>query len=377
MPRPLPVLASLLVIGAAAPTGAEPTRAQLEVGTEYDSNVYRLESGPGAEVAGPAAPMGRLGGRLSKVWSRAHTIAASASASMRSSLDRAVDREDAGIVTAEVRALRRLPERGLVVGAVASYYDVLALTVADNPRAFRTLGAGLQLSWPGPDGDGQGSVTLGLRDVAYKPDPDFAWTGPYLAVHLETTLWRSADDTRTLELAGDVRSEHRAYAGRALAWRCPADAPYQPRCTGPTELPRRDLQHAARIETTYTGERVLSAAYQLGYADSSSFGQSTLRHRLDLAATTELPGRIYATLTLTAQLDQYLDGLIIARDVAAQTFTTFEDDNRSALHARLSRALSRRWTVEGRLSGWATLAGDAGQYRRLLASVGLTWSTPE
>ncbi len=122
---------------------------------------------------------------------------------------------------------------------------------------------------------------------------------------------------------------------------------------------------------------MLSAAYQLGYADSSSFGQSTLRHRLDLAATTELPGRIYATLTLTAQLDQYLDGLIIARDVAAQTFTTFEDDNRSALHARLSRALSRRWTVEGRLSGWATLAGDAGQYRRLLASVGLTWSTPE
>jgi hypothetical protein len=190
--------------------------------------------------------------------------------------------------------------------------------VADNPRAFRTLGAGLQLSWPGPDGDGQGSVTLGLRDVAYKPDPDFAWTGPYLAVHLETTLWRSADDTRTLELAGDVRSEHRAYAGRALAWRCPADAPYQPRCTGPTEPSAARPPARGADRDDLHRERVLSAAYQLGYADSSSFGQSTLRHRLDLAATTELPGRIYATLTLTAQLDQYLDGLIIARDVAAR-----------------------------------------------------------
>ena len=94
----------------------------------------------------------------------------------------------------------------------------------------------------------------------------------------------------------------------------------------PTHAARADLHHVVSAELTYTGERVLAAAYKLVGNDSSSFGSSFVRHRLTLSATTPAPGRLFVTAAVTAQLDRYLDPLLIASDVAAQTFESIEED---------------------------------------------------
>ena len=110
--------------------------------------------------------------------------------------------------------------------------------------------------------------------------------------------------------------------------------------------------------------------------DSSSYGQSLVRHRLTGSITAELPARVFATGTATLLVDDYLDPLLLAADVSSQTFTSIDEENRSALSVRLSRALGRRWAAEAR---WAfsadSLSNDDLRFRRQLVYGGVTWTS--
>lgn len=365
-------LVSGALSAATATARAEPVEVRVGSGVELDSNLYRVESSTQVPVA---APLLRVAGRAEKVWTGTTAVRLAPWASLRTSMDPTLRGEDVAIAAFDGHLLRSVRSRSLLVGGSVSYYDVIPL-LAEHSRAFRNLSAAVDTSWLGGE-DASATLSLGFRTVAYKPDRDFTWSGPTLAVRVQSTLWQRPDDTEMLELAADARSELRLYQGPALAWRCAPEAEFDPRCIGPTELERSDLHHAARLELIYTGQRIISGGYRISYNDSSSFGQRSLRHRLDLSLTTPLPGSIVASVTVSGQLDRFLDGLVVPTDVAQENFTTLGDDNRSSVHLRLARPLTTHWSVETQLSVWATVAGDAGTFRRALAYFGVAWNYQE
>lgn len=364
--------------GLAAQAGiaaAGPWRAQVEGGAEVDSNVQRVETGPELENSAVGAALVRAGGRIQRSARRgAGGYAVSLSLAARTSLDRGIQTEDVATLGADARWLRAIGSRPVAAGVRVIYIDALPLAGVGGTRTFRSIGGEAMLVLRRVEGD---AVTLvaGARDLTYKPDPDFDWRGPTVGMRFDRTLWHNVDDTRTVELGADYRLERRSYDGVAFANRCDPDADPSPMCFAPTEFRRADLHHTGSVEVTYTGERVLSAGYQIVYVDSNSYGQSLVRHRLTLAATTELPAGFIGTATLTGQLDQYLDTLVLSRDVANQSFTTLDDDNRSSLQLRAAHPLGARLSFEGRAAYWTDLSGpDDIQFRRLLLYAGVVWT---
>jgi hypothetical protein len=375
MGAPTRLIAALAVIGTAGGAGAGPWRVQVEGGGEIDSNVQRVETGPDLDTDPYTAPLVRAGGRVERSSRRgAGGYALLLSFAARTSLDRAVETEDVATLGLDARWLRAIGERPVAAGARAVYVDALPLAGVAGTRTFRSIGGEGVLMLRREEGD---LVTLvaGARALTYKPDADFDWRGPTAGLRYERTLWHNADDTRTVDLTAEYRVERRAYDGAAFANRCEPGADPAPMCFAPTDLRRADLYHSASIETTYTGARVLSAGYQLVVVDSNSYGQSLIRHRLQLAATTELPGGFIGTATLTGQLDQYLDTLIIARDVQSNSFTTVDDDNRSSLQVRAAHPISPRLSFEARAAFWTDLLGPSEtSFRRLLVYGGVVWA---
>jgi hypothetical protein len=145
-------------------------------------------------------------------------------------------------------------------------------------------------------------------------------------------------------------------------------------CVRPTEEHRADLRHTADVEVLYTGDQVLSARYRLTVNDSSSFGSSLYRHRVDLAATISLPAGVFATATLTGQLDHFPEPFLAHTDDLDQPIDSIEDENRSGVALRLARALSASWQVEARGALFADLFPRDGRgFGRQVFYLGLTW----
>lgn len=150
-------------------------------------------------------------------------------------------------------------------------------------------------------------------------------------------------------------------------------------CFVPTGMARRDLHHVAEAELTYTGDVVAGAGYQMAFNDSSSYGQSLVRHRITASLTAEAPAQVFATAIATLELDQHLDPLLVARDVIDQTFTSIDEENRSAVSLRLSRHLVAGWAGElrGAFYADALSSGDDMRFRRTVFYGGLTWNSDE
>jgi hypothetical protein len=368
-------LVAALACLAPATAAAGPWRAQVEGGLEIDSNVQRVETGPELDNEAIVAPLVRAGGRVERTGRRgAGGYALGLSLLTRRSLSDNVTSENTATLGADARWLHGVGD-GASAGVRAVYLDAIPTAGVDGTRTFRSLGGEAQLVLRRAEGD---VVTLaaGFRDLAYKPDHDFDWRGPTAAVRLDRTLWRTADDTRTVELAAEYRLDRRDYEGAAFANRCGPTDPPTPSCSAPTDHGRIDLHHAAAIEATYTGERVASATYQLIAVDSNSYGHSLVRHRVILSATSELPAGFVGTATLTGQLDQFLDRVVVARDVTSLSFTALDDDNRSSLQLRAAHPIGKGAAAfEARAAYWTDLSSPSGfQYRRTLVYVGLVWS---
>lgn len=374
VPRSVAIGAAVVQLAVVTPVAAGPWHVQLEAGGEVDTNIQRVETGPMLDTSPIAAAVGRAGGRVDTSGRRGSGGYALALAfAARAAADRTVTSEDAALLGADARWLHG-SGRGGTVGARVAYTDAIPLAGVTGTRTFRSFAGEALVVLRHTEGDAV-TFAAGGRALTYKPDHDFDWMGPTVSARLDHALWHSADDTRTLELVADYRLERRGYAGAAFANRCAPGADPAPMCFAPTTARRSDLYHAGGVEVTYTGERVVSAAYQLVYADSNSYGQSLLRHRLILSATAELPGGFIGTATLTGQLDQYLDTLILARDVQNQSFTALDDDNRSSLQLRTAHPVSAHVSFEARAAYWTNLGGPAGvDFRRLLVYAGLVWA---
>ncbi|NVB79583.1 MAG: hypothetical protein HOV81_14395, partial [Kofleriaceae bacterium] len=182
--------------------------------------------------------------------------------------------------------------------------------------------------------------------------------------------------TKSLELTTSAGFESRTFANSAaLTNACPPGAPADPDCTASTDLDRRDRYQRLGTELTWVGRQVAAVGYQFTLIDSNSFGQSLARHRVTASATIALPARLYGTLLGILQIDQYLDGLLVRRDLQQQEFTNVEDENRSSVQARLARKLTPSWSIEGRAAIWRNLAGSAMElsFQRELVYLGIVY----
>jgi hypothetical protein len=362
--------------GMAAADPAANQTITVEGGAEADSNIRRAETGGGLMTERVGGPVMRFGGRLDRrgrVQRGAYALSASMLARIVGNSD-AKD-ENVALFAGDLRWVRAVGTRPVAVGAGVAYADALQLSSGTNGgRAFRTAAVDAILVLR-KDEDRSLTVSVGPRYFHYKPLDGYDWWGPASTARLDLGLWESPESTRTLELAAIVGFEARIYDGLASARGCPENAPPDPSCYAPTSLKRRDRYQRAGVELTYTGSFVGSVGYQLAVVDSNSFGQSVVRHRATLSATTELPRRWIGTVLATLQIDRYLDGLILEKDLQHQEYTSLDDANRSSLQIRLARRMGEAWSLEGRVAVWRDIGGNLPtDYRRELVYVGAVYN---
>jgi hypothetical protein len=373
-----------------APTGSPPTSnttVQAEGGAEIDSNVQRVETGPGLMTDPIASSVGRLGAKLShrgRVARGAYSLQMGSFARIVSSPDG--QSESVALLAADLRWLRPLPNRPVSVGFAVFGADAIALDSSadilpecDGRRLDRTFAnAGADALLVMRKGDDH-SLTLGVggRWFTFKPCEKFDWSGPSANVRLDSTLWEAEGGTRSLELAVFGGVESRAYNDVALANACEnGEMVEDPKdCSAATSLPRRDRYHRIGVELTWVSRVVAALGYTLSVTDTNSYGQSLVRHRINLSATTDLPLGLYGTVYATLQYDQYLDGLIVEKDLQNQTFTTLDDENRSSLQVRIARPITKALAIESRFAYWRDLGGgDNASFRRSLIYAGAVFN---
>jgi hypothetical protein len=370
----------LLAVLVAPPAHAGPWVVTGEAGTEYDDNVQRVETGPGLDTQRDSAWVLRFGAqaeRKSRLWGGQLVFAASDLT--RAVNDDALSVENVTALAGSLRWVHTLPDRPVLVGVSTNAIDVFPLSDSIGARTFRNLGADAVLGFRSDD---QAlTVGFGARDFRYKAETShiFDWQGPAANVRLDLVLWQSPSKIKSLELAAGAGFEDRTFVAeqaKAFANACAPDAPPDPGCAAPTSYGRRDRYSRVGAELTWVGRQVAAIGYQLALVDSNSFGESLARHRVTASGTMEVGGHVYATLLAILQLDQYLDGLVIRRDLQGQGFANVDDENRSSLQLRVARKLgSTDWSLEGRFAIWRNIGGNAMQldFKRELVYFGLVY----
>lgn len=376
-----------LVLGAATPARGEVDswRLDLEAGSEYDSNVHRLELAPGDQREVEDAPLGRVGGRLRARWRSGarDRLAVDAFAGAKVFAGRDAQSENVAVVSSSARYDRRLGDRKVLVGAAGSYYDALGVDPfgtggGGEGRNFRLAAADALLTVPGPRGH-RLTGAVGARDFVYKPDADFDWRGESYALAYHATLWRGDPDQEvdaaSIDVSASYRLGRRRYAGVAFTNACPDEQEAEPNCFVPTRAGRVDLDHGLGAELVYTGDRIYSGRYDLQVIDSNSYGQSLVRQRVEAAVTTELFRGIFLTGRGVVRLNLFLDPLLLAPDVQSQSFVSIEDENRNTLSLHLSRDLGDRLALEARYAIYSNeFATEELSFRRQTMYLGLVYS---
>lgn len=374
--------AAAIAVVTARVASAGPWIVTFEGGAEADTNVQHIETvsmpQQGMEAVSPvAAGVIRLGGRIDhKDAIAGGTYALSGSVLTRTVLDDSVKIEDVALFAGNLRWLHPVGDRPVSVG-----FDVIAIDSVPTrddvgARTFSNFGGdGLLVLKLGDDRTL--SFVAGARTFEYKQAHEFDWIGPTAAARLDMTLWQPPGGTRSLDLAATVSYEARAYNDAANANACPPGAHPSIDCIAPTDLPRRDRYQRVGVDLTWLGSQVFSFGYQFSLADSNSFGQSLARHKLTLSATASLPWGLYGTALGTLELDQYLDGLLVATDETQRSFENLDDENESSVQLRLGRAVSSSWSVEVRAAAWRDLGSNLSDrsYKRSLVYLGAIWTT--
>jgi hypothetical protein len=352
---------------------AQPAASTLTIegGAEADSNVQRVETGEGLETMRVGGPVLRVGWRLdrrSRALGGGYVLGASMLGRLTTNDD--ASSENVSLFAGDLRWLRSVGKRPVAVGAGFTYADAVPLSTDIGARTFRTAAADAMLVLRKGD-DRSLSLSVGPRYFAYKPDRDFDWWGPSIAARLDLNVWEPSGGARSLELAAVLGFEARIYDSLARASACPDGAPPSPTCFAATSLQRRDRYQRAGVEMTYMGSFIGTLGYQLTVIDSNSYGQSLVRHRGTLSATTELPKKLIGTVLATLQIDRYLDGLVVQKDLQHQEYTSLDDANRSSLQFRLARRVTETFSFEGRVAVWRDIGGTLDtEYRRELVYFG-------
>lgn len=359
--RSIPFLLSVALVVALAPAAArgEPDwNLQLEGGSEYDSNIHRIEVREGEEAEVEAAPLARLGARHRLAWRRVKTerLTLQSLGGLKLFTTESGQSENVGIVSADGSYEWNLRGRGALLGLHGGYYDAIPFALYDSTssyrgRNFRTASAEGSTTLLA-EGGHRVSARVGYRSFEYKPDPLFDWKGDHYSLFYSTTRWRGDPDqdpdATSIDFNAGYQVERRGYDSSARTSSCADEEAPDPLCSAGTRLTRADLNHSLAAELVYTGERIYSARYELSVNDSNSHGESLVRQRLRVGLTTELWARLYLTAEGTVLVNIYLTPLLLARDEQATTFVSIEDENRNSLALHLSRPLGENWAVEGR-----------------------------
>ena len=350
-----------IVLASHGHARATPWTVTGEAGAEVDTNVERVETGPGLDTAPVTSPVMRLGVRADKkdeLFGGGYAL--HLADLTRIAGDRDVSVEDVSLLAADLRWVHPLGDRPVAAGFALSAIDAFPLDDEYGARTFRNLGADLVIN--AHDGeDYRLNLAFGPRQFIYKPPtmPEhlFDWSGVAANARLDLTLWQTSGNTRSLELASTLGFEDQTYESRAFVNACaPSSAP-DPSCTASTNLERRDRAARAGVELTYVGSYIASLGYQLTVIDSNSFGQSFARHRVLASGTTSI-GKNFISLLAILQIDQYLDGLLVQADLVHQEFTNIEDENRSSAQLHIARKLDDEWSLEGRVAYWRNILGN-------------------
>jgi hypothetical protein len=279
-------------------------------------------------------------------------------------------------VGADLRYDAALASRPIALGGRLAYYDAIE---RDGPSGSadhdcRTADAQVVLTLRGEAGH-RASASLGLRAFEYKPDARYDFAGEHLGLSWRK-LWEgdggddSADDAGSLELSVDYELRRRAYDDTARVNGC-AGGSLDTDCLAQSELPRVDLSHEAAVELVFTGARILGARYALTVNLSNSFGQSLVRHRVELSLTTETWLGVFLTAKAVVQVNQFLDPLLLDRDIG---LLTIEDENRNSLTMHFTRELGGSFVGEARYSFYSNeFATRELLFRRQTAYAGLLY----
>jgi hypothetical protein len=292
--------------------------------------------------------------------------------------NRDVSSEDVALLTGDLRWLHPLGERPVSAGIGLSAADAFPLDDQYGARTFANLGADVLVQAHSGE-DHRLTLGFGARKFVYKPPTMpvhlFDWSGPAANARLDLILWQPAGHTRSLELATTFGFEARTYEATAFVNTCSPGSPAAPQCTASTDLPRHDRAARAGVELTWVGSVVAALGYQLTVIDSNSFGNSFARHRIT-GSTTFSFGKTYVSLLATLQIDQYLDGLLVLRDLQHADYTNIEDENRSSAQLHIARKVSTDWSIECRAAYWRNLTGDSMDlaFSRLLVYGGVVYN---
>jgi hypothetical protein len=131
--------------------------------------------------------------------------------------------ENVMLYAGDARWMRAMESRPIALGVRITAADALAIAGGTGSRTFRNLGADGMLVLGG--GDRRLTLTVGERELWYKPNPIFNWHGPVTHARLDLVLWQTPGKTRSLELATTFGFEARQYDSSALSNNCPPDAP--------------------------------------------------------------------------------------------------------------------------------------------------------
>lgn len=355
------VAVGLVIAASVGSAHGAPWTVTVEGGGEADTNVERVETGPGLDTQRIAAGVLRLGAKVdrrAKAFGGAYAFVIGALS--RLVTEPQASRENVTLFTGELRYLRPVEERRVSFGLGLIAADTQPITEDVGARSFRNLGAdGLLVFDAGDEGKTRAlTMGFGLRDFVYKAKAGFDWTGPIATARLDLTLWQPSGGTRSVELATYVAFESRSYTSPALANACPPGAPPSDNCSAGISLLRRDRVQRVGAEITWTGAFVAAAGYQLTIIDSNSYGQSLVRHKGTASVTRSLPLGLYGTALAILQIDQYPDGLVLKTDTQRSEFTSLDDENRSSVQIRIGREVSAAWSIEGRAAIWRNLGGE-------------------
>src|SRR5438874_2979940 len=134
--------AALLVMLAGAPASAEPLGVTAEAGGEVDTNVERVETGPGLGTHAITAPVMRFGVRADHHGrAQGGTYVFGISDLTRIVDDDAASVENITLLAGDVRWLHPLGDRAIAAGFGLTAADALPLSDPVGARTFSNLGA--------------------------------------------------------------------------------------------------------------------------------------------------------------------------------------------------------------------------------------------
>ncbi len=377
--RPLAIAVCAVAWAAGTAAAEEPNwNLTIEGGAEYDSNTHRFEVAEDDAELIEAGPLMRLGARYRGTWrpAKRQALRLGGFAGSKLFLTDAGRGEDVAILAASGQYDIGLSKRRSVLSFRGGYYDALG---DGGGRTFSSGEGAVALSLVGPSAH-RVTAHAGYRRFRYKADDRFDFDGDHYGVRFATTIWRGDTDTAadedptSVDVTAQYRFERRNYTGFAFTNGCADDDAPMPACFVPTTLSRVDLNHSAYAEVAYTGARIYSARYELQVNDSNSEGQSLVRHRVEVGVTAEPAARTLVTAKVVVQYNVFLDPLLLARDVQAQSFITIDDENRNAAIVHATRELTDEWSAEARYALYTNeFATQELSFRRHTAYVGLVF----